>query len=200
MEASKANGSGNNGSDVAALEESVRRYLTYVANPETLVDHDKVAEIEASLDATVDLIARLRLHAELERAKNPDASALRDDFIRDARKWAAANSVPHSAFSTLGLDSDVLRKAGLLLSPGRATQRRRRTAGAAPSTILIEEWIGTRTVPFTIRDAMNGTGFTQVTVSKVFEDLVSQDKLVRTGPDPRHEGRGRSPMCFNRPI
>jgi hypothetical protein len=200
MASTEATGSENNQTDAAAVEESVRRYLTYVANPETLVDHDQVAEIEVSLGATVDLMARLRLYAELERAKNPDAGELRSNFIRDARKWAAANSVPSSAFLTLGLDDDVLRKSGLLGRPAPAAPRRRRSTGTASSTTLIEEWIETRTAPFTIRDAMSGTGFTQATVAKVFEELIGQAKLVRTGTDPRHEGRGRSPMCFSRPA
>src|SRR5688500_1460559 len=110
-------------------ESAVRRYLVFLKDPSTLVDGAKVRELQARADAAEDPIERLRATAALHKARNPDASGVRDGFVRHAREWAESNGIPVSAFREFGIPADVLRAAGL--GPAATHPRRRRRNGTS---------------------------------------------------------------------
>ena len=95
-------------SDVVEPEGAVRLYLTWLEDPQQLVDRTKIESLQAQYDTSKDPIERLRLLGQLERARVADASQLEADFVRLAGSWAEENDVPGSAFRTLGVADDVL--------------------------------------------------------------------------------------------
>ena len=57
-------------------EDVVRRYLNYLGDPSSVIDHDRVNEVQEQLSSTDDQIERLRLESELDRAQSTDGEAI----------------------------------------------------------------------------------------------------------------------------
>jgi hypothetical protein len=102
---------------VDVKERAVRRYLAYLADPEAAVDDDRVADLIVKLEQqfvnTSDPIVKLRVRSSIERARRPDRAALEADFARYAYEWALANDIVPAAFRSMGVDPELLEKAGL---------------------------------------------------------------------------------------
>jgi hypothetical protein len=98
-------------------ERAVRRYLVFLANPEAPVADElvsgEVAKLEKRLATTNDPIAKLRLQSNIERIQRPDRQSLEADFVANAGEWALANNIVPSAFRSMGVDPELLEKAGL---------------------------------------------------------------------------------------
>jgi hypothetical protein len=185
-------------------ESAVRRYLEFLADPSSLVDHEAVASIEAELAITGDPIAKLRLYSRLEHARAADGEAAKLAFIVHAKSWAEGEGITVTAFSHLGVPDDVLRAAGFLGS-GRARARsarpspgddQKRARARAVSTEQIKVHVLGRQGSFTLSHVMDDVGGSPLTVRKAVEELVQDGKVRRLGPDPAHAGRGRAPIVY----
>ncbi len=124
-------------------ERAVRRYLVFLANPQASVDDDlvsgKIAQLEKEFASTDDPIDKLRLRSSIERVRRPDREALEDDFVANAFEWALANNIVPGAFRSMGVDPELLQRAGLgdgdaALTPKRGLGQRTRTSGRQTST------------------------------------------------------------------
>ena len=62
--------------DTTNPEAAVRRYLNYLSDPTSVIDHDRVEEVQAELSATDDQIERLRLESELDRVRSTDGESV----------------------------------------------------------------------------------------------------------------------------
>ncbi|MBM3684751.1 MAG: hypothetical protein FJW83_09490 [Actinobacteria bacterium] len=185
-------------------EDAVRRYLQYLADPDSAVDQAVVARLEADVAAATDVIDRLVALSQLRAARNVDESTLRDAFVRHARTFATERGVDAAAFLTMGVQPQTLREAGFDVGgvPTTPTRTRRpvptRTRARRPSVQAsrIAEGLAGRTTEFTLGAVMAEFGGTPVTVRKAVEGLVEAGRAERLGPDPAHRGPGRAPVRF----
>lgn len=189
-------------------EDAVRRYLAWIDDPRTAVDEDAVAAAEKAFAGAGDPIAKLHAAAAAERARTGDADALTSRFVAHARAYADAEGIPVGAFRTLGVDDQVLARAGFELPVGRgrgpAAPARRGGAGlsAAPRSPQVgagrlKEVAGRMAGPFTLSQlAEEAGGGSPATVRKAVEELVAEGRAANLGPDPDHRGPGRVPTRF----
>jgi len=185
-------------SDIHEPEGAVRLYLTWLEDPQQLVDRTKIESLQSRYDTSKDPIERLRLLGQLERARVADAAQLEADFVRLAGSWATENDVPGSAFRTLGVSDDVLAAAGLG-SGGRG--RRSRSSGRARrakavSTETLSAWMLERKGPFTVADVTGAAGGSPMTAKKALDELIDAGKVERLGPVADWRGRGRAPTAY----
>ena len=185
-------------------EQAVRRYLEFLADPSSAVDGARVAELETALASSHDVIAKLKLHGELERARQGDVAELRSAFARHARAWAQRNDVSVEAFRALGVSDIALAESGFDL--GRSVVSRARSAPVARaarahrssnvSAKTIREAILGRSGTFTLARVMAEAGGSPGTIRKVVDELEASGLVHNEGADPHHSGRGRSPHLF----
>jgi Bacterial regulatory proteins, gntR family len=186
-------------------ESAVRSYLVALDDPTKLVDESKIADLEAALKRASDPIDKLKAMAELERVRNVNVVTYRLAFIQHARQWAAEHDIPGSTFRTFGVDDGTLRAAGPLGRPARTSSdgpRRSRASGGKRSSSVsarqIKAHVATRTGPFTLSDVAAAVGGSPMTLRKAIGELVSEGVVDRLGTDPKHIGRGRSPIVYTR--
>jgi hypothetical protein len=187
-------------------EESVRQYLLYLEDPTKLVDHDEVERLRAQVDDAGDPVARLLAITALEKAQQVDGGRFRADFVRHARAWAEEAGVSASAFQKLDppVPDDVLEDAGFDVGPRRATLRALRAPRPAPKAARsarvdadeLRAWMLGRSEPFTVSQAQQAVGGSQLTVRKVIDGLVASGQLIALGPLAGHGGRGKAPNSY----
>ena len=185
-------------------EQAVRRYVEFLADPSSAVDGARVAEFESALASSNDVIAKLKLHGELERARQGDVAELRSAFVRHARSWAQRNDVSVEAFRALGVSDIALAESGFDL--GRSNASRARSTPVARATraprstnvsaTTIREAILAVSGTFTLARVMADAGGSPGTVRKVVDELEADGRVRNEGADPHHSGRGRSPHLF----
>lgn len=178
----------NNATDAVAPETAVRMYLTYLQDPESLVDNDELASLEKEVAAAHDPIERLIAMAALHRARQADPSAIIDGFTRNARAWAEAEGVPESAFREMGVPDDVLRAARFgkgRAGRGKSGATRRPKMGAAQ----LKEAIVALDGPFTIRDVSERIGGSPITVKATLAALEREGKIRTAGEKAGSRGR-----------
>ena len=194
------------GSDGALgdAEDIVRRYLTYLEDPDQLVDAGEVGALEEAARSAAAPLDKLKAFAALDRARSPSTVRARSEFVRVARDWAEREDIPASAFRQLGVGDDVLREAGF----GGAARRRGGRGGRRPvaatgrqrarpvGTGQIEAWVLGRTEPFTTSDIARGAGGSPVTIKKVLDELVASGKVDKLGPVKDWASRGRVPIQY----
>lgn len=189
-----------------AAESAVRRYLEFVADPSSAIDHGRIARLEGELASTSDVIAKLKLHAELARSKEGDVAGLRSAFALHAKGWAQRNDVGLDAFRALGVNDIALAEAGFDLGRGGHAPKVRPAAAApklarAPraatvSSNEVRDNMLSRTDPFTLASVMADVGGSLGTIRKVVDELVESGKVRNEGSDKSHTGRGRAPHLF----
>lgn len=185
-------------------EDAVRRYLEFLADPSSAVDGRRVAELERQLADSTDVIAKLKLYGDLDRARQGDVAELRSAFARHARAWAQRNDVGVEAFRALGVSDIALAESGFDL--GRSTASRSKAAPSvkparAPrssnvSASTIRSAILARSGTFTLARIMSDAGGSPGTIRKVVDELEATGKVRNEGADPDHSGRGRAPHLF----
>jgi hypothetical protein len=205
-------------------EAAVRRYLEFVRDPATARDQVSIDRLTRQIEEANDVLERVRLLSELERANQADGAELLQGFVRHARRWAAANRITVGAFRSMGVSAVVLAEAGFDLghgtiaersgtpavrstlglpgSPGEARVRLRRPpskplAPAVPSA-TIEQWMLNTNGAFTLLDAMREVGGSPMTVRKVADRLVGRQVLRSLGQVATPGARGRAPERFER--
>ena len=202
-----------NAAEHVQQEEStgaVRRYLEFVADPETARDPDLIALLEAKVAEETDVIARLRLLSDLDRAKQVDGTALLEGFVRHGRAWATANQITIGALRAVGVPPVVLAEAGFDLGHGsihdRAARRpkpatrapsRQRASGTNVAGTVVKQWARQQPGMFTMAEAMVATGASLMTVKKAITELVEEVALLSHGHISRPGVRGRAPEHFS---
>jgi len=192
-------------------EDALRHYLQFLADPQGLVDDERIKELETEIESTSDPIAQLRAHSEVAKLKNVDEEALRAGFIQHARAWADANDVTVEAFRRMGVPEADLKAAKLTGNERRARRtppasvngHGRPAAGEVQkrkprvSTESIVEVIPAQG-EFTVRSVAERSGASDGTVRKVIDDLVAQGEVLEAGTAKTAGTRGRAPLAFRR--
>lgn len=191
--------------NMADAELAVRQYLTFVEDPDKLVDPGEIERLEKAAGAADDPLAKLRAIGALEKARSVDGAAYRADFVRLAKGWAEQEGVPVVAFSRLGVPDDVLVEAGLLAGRGRGTRGRprRRLEDGAPrqrAKPVPVETIKSK-VPdgkFTVRQLEELSGGSPATVRKALAELIDAGSVEELGSATDWAGRGRAPIVYQK--
>ena len=181
----------------ANAESSVRDYLMWLENPESLRDEAAIAEARRAVDAATDPIDRLKAISNLKRTEQVDGSHLRSAFLAHARSWAGANDVTVDAFREIGVPAQDLRDAGFSV-PGRSSGPASAAKGGTRRRRVSPEAIRSAVPPraFRIADLEAASGASTATVRKVVSEMVAAGEIVDLGPDPDHQGRGRAPSVY----
>jgi hypothetical protein len=186
-------------------ESAVRRYLGWLDDPASVVDHDAVTRAEEAFAAASDPIDRLHAAAARERAKAADVESITAAFETHARAYAEAEGIPLEAFRTLGVSDEVLARAGFAVrtSGGRRSRARRAGSGAAGSggrqTTVTQVKAVADQMPkrFTLAQLADKVGGgSPATIRKAVEGMVTDGRAVRIGPDQDHTGTGRAPIIY----
>lgn len=186
-------------------ERAIRRYLAYLEDPRSAVDDEHIAELEKQFETTVDPIAKLRVLSDLERATLPNADQLETDFVRHAYQWATENKIAPNAFRALGVDPELLKKAGFsrqeikhnATGTGlKALSRPKRPVRAPVRIDRVVEIVRNQSDTFSIRDISNQSGATPATVSKAVSALLHSGELRESGPLPNQRSRGKIPTGY----
>jgi hypothetical protein len=187
-----------------AADEAIRLYLRLVNEPDTLVDKERIAELQQQAEGATDPLERLRAYGELERLQSVDDKRIRADFVRHAKAWAQANGISAEAFKQMNAAVADLRAAGLLGKRGASPKRA--ATPAAPgevrkrkprvSTQAIEEHVPA-SGQFTVRSVAEASGASDATVRKFIDDMISRGEVVEDGTASTGT-RGRAPLAFRR--
>lgn len=188
-------------------EQAVRRYLAWIEDPDSAVDHEAVEAAETAFAAATDPIAKLHAAAARERAAAADVSAIEHDFVVHAKAYADAEQIPPSAFEALGVGADVLKQAGFAVAGPRG--RRRSASSPAPirssgapraaqvSVAAIKSVAVQMPKQFTLGQlADKAGGGSPVTVRKAVDELIAEGRAAKLGPAPDHQGPGRAPTLY----
>ncbi len=184
-------------STASPAEQSVRNYLNFLADRTQSKNAKEIARLEALIASTSDQIERLRLFASLEETRRPNIDLLVANFVRDAKDWAEAESIPAVAFLQLGVSEAVLHKAGI--GKGRRSTARRRSAVSATRRVSVEDikvWALEQSDDMTIKDVTVSLGGSLVTAKKALYELVADGSVAPIGPAPDRKGPGRAPARF----
>jgi hypothetical protein len=184
----------------SSAEAAVRRYLSWLDDPSSIVDAEAVAEADAAFTAATDPMARLHAAADRERASATDTAALEAEFIAHASDYAAEADLPVSAFSAVGVSDDLLRRAGFSL-PGtrakRSAARGARTARASQVSVSDIQRVAIEMADeFTLAQLAEKAGGSPATVRKAVSELMIEGKVLDIGPDRNAGGPGRAPTLY----
>ncbi len=201
---------------IETKERAVETYLAFLENPEA-VDQELIAELESQFSVADNPITKLRVLAEIERVRTSDRVALEDGFILHASAWAAENSIPPTAFLALGVDHEVLVKAGFQAVPGAQSkqagtgksskgtserssttlnQKQRRPRAKSVNGETVEKLILAATEPFSVRDIVEVSHATNATVSRVVGWLVAAKQVEKIGLLAPQGSRGIAPAGY----
>lgn len=182
-------------------EDTVRRYLTSLSDPSQLVDQDRITKLQKKLDSTSDPLERVKLHNELEQAKQPANDGLEEEFVKVAKPWSDEQGVTAEAFVAEGVKPAVLRRAGFAVK-GRAGSRstggtRQRRQGPRVSKDHVVEHVtgAMKGKRVTKKDIENATGGSTNTVKQATDQMVEAGQLTNVGKAD-HSGPGRAPDLF----
>ncbi|MDQ3524959.1 MAG: hypothetical protein M3451_07895 [Chloroflexota bacterium] len=186
-------------SDVIDPEMAVREYLLFLENPEQLVDHESIESLKTAVNSATDPIEKLKALARLEKAQQPAEGSYREAFIGSVKAWAETNSVPTSAFLSMGVERSVLRDAGLLGSSRPASSRSARRPSTRSTTVDdIKRGVMARQDAFTLATIAADVGGSPMTVRKAINEMIETGHVEREGPKPDWSGPGRAPILFRR--
>lgn len=175
-----------------ANDDAVRNYLLALNNPDALKDDSKVEELEGKLNDTDDPIERVKIRAELDRARAVDPEQYEADFVGAVKQWAKDNNVTPDALRAEGVSDDVLGEAGLV-DIRRTSKRSTRSRVSGEE---VQDAIRSRGDKFTVSDIEDVTGASSGTVRKYVNSLVDEGVIKELGEDDSWEGRGRPPTVY----
>ena len=170
-------------------DTAVRNYIQWLTDPQSMRDDEAIAELEARI-AEADPIEALTLHTQLAKLRVVDGEPFIKAFVENAKAWADANNVDVRAFREVhDVPAPVLRDAGFenVRRPSTTRVTKEDVVASVPKTGL-----------FTVRDLENLSGASTVTVRETVQALV-EDKVIQSrGIDPKHDGRGKAPVRYER--
>ena len=180
-------------------EDAIRLYLTFLSDPEKLIDRAVLKKLESAVETAKDPVEQLIARGALDRARNIDGNEQRDEFIRIAKAWADSERIPVSAFVQMGVPADVLDAAGfdvpgMRKRAGKASgpSTRRRSVGSAE----IREYVMAQRQTFTTGGIQGHVGGSPGTIKKVLDEMVTAGTIARLGPVPGWANRGRAPYQY----
>lgn len=200
-------------------ERAVQTYLAFLENPGA-VNRELLADLENQFSVAGNPIIKLRVLAEMDRIRAGERMALEDDFVRHASAWAAENAIPPTAFLALGVNEEVLTKAGFTIEPNALSgqgaakkpssksskQASKRSASFDRSVgkpraksvngETVEKLILAATEPFSVRDIVAVSHATNATVSRVVGWLVAAKRVEKIGLLPPQGSRGIAPTGY----
>jgi len=187
-----------------SVDETIRQYLSFVADPNSLVDQAKIAELEATAEGTSDLIARLKIYSELVALCSVDVDDIKAKFIKNAAAWAKANGVSAEAFRRMNVPEEVLRAAKIVAgAPKKAATRRvvvePHADGAQRRTRIPIERIREHipaTGDFTIKSVAEASGASDATVRKLILELKERREVTEVGTERAPGARGRGATVY----
>lgn len=180
-------------------ENSVRRFLLLLSDPDALRDEVAVQQLREKLAEASDPLDRLSLFSAIERARNVDTHGIRAEFHRDARAFAEMHSIPASAFAAMGVSREDLRAAGLLGSPARHPTRETGPSRRSGRRLSVDDVLAAvPSEPFTIKQLEEISGASTLTVKKTVDMMLAAGSLAPMEPDPEHSGPGRAPRRYVR--
>jgi hypothetical protein len=183
------------------VDETIRQYLRYVSDPNSLVDRDKVSALEAAAERTEDLLERLRIYSELGQLSAIDVDAIKAKFIKHAGRWAKQNGISVEAFRRMNVPEDVLVAAKLQ----QKTKASRRVSISTPSNAVKRRTrVSTETIlglvpdtgDFTVKSIAEASGASDATVRKVIMELEEQRKITQIGTERSAGARGRGSAVY----
>lgn len=189
-------------SETPTPEAAVRRYLSWVDDPRSVIDEDAVARAESAFAAATDPLDRLHAAAAREHARAADVDRIAADFVAHARAYADAEGIPVEAFRALGVDDEVLARAGFDLpltgrGGGRARPAARASRGPQVSVSQLKSTAAGGPKRFTLSQlADRAGGGSPATVKKAVDELIADGLAAKLGPDPNHQGPGRAPTLY----
>lgn len=189
--------------DDTTPEGAVRLYLMYLSDPASLRDETEIKKLQGEVDKAKDPIDKIKALGALERAEAVDSSTFEEGFVSSAKAWAEGENVGLSAFRSIGVPDDVLRRAGFdMPSRGRGSGTRRQASGTrqrAKSVSLdsIKQHVRTTKGTFLLTDVQQGAGGSSATVRKAVEELIESGEVEKLGPVPNYSGRGRVPTQYS---
>ena len=189
----------------STADDAIRRYLEWnSAGREPVRDDARIAELERRAEQTDDVLEKLKVLSELERAQDDDSTnAVLQGFVDHGRDWAEQNQVTPEAFRRLGVPDSDLRDAGILARRGRPRGSSGRSSGGRSSgrrTRISRDDI-VAALPsgrFTKNDLVRASGASPGGVTAALDELVESGKVRKIGPDPDHASRGRAPLVYER--
>lgn len=191
-------------SETPSPEAAVRRYLSWIDDPRSVIDEDAVARADAAFASASDPIDRLHAAAARERARAADVDRIAADFVTHARSYADAEGIPVEAFRALGVDDEVLGRAGFALpltgrggGRGRPSARTTATRGPQVTVSTLKSTAAGGPKRFTLAQlADRAGGGSPATVKKAVDELIADGLAAKVGPDPGHQGPGRAPILY----
>lgn len=189
----------------SSAEAAVRDYLRAVADPGSLRDDDRIANLNGQIEGATDGLERLRLRQQLLDAQEPSVGRYEEGFVTHAKAWADETGVTAKAFADEGVSAAVLRRAGFDVGgPGGRGRGRGRPAGTSGdgsgrkrtrvTVAQVREAIPAGT--FTIKDLQEASGASPAVVRKVVSEEADAGRLKAQGSDPDHKGPGRAPVLY----
>src|SRR5215218_9273104 len=191
--------------DVPTAEAAVRQYLLWITAPDSLRDEGRIAELQATIDATSDPIEKLKAISALEDAKSVDGDRIRADFVAHARDYVAGEGIRVDAFRTMGVSDDVLRDAALLGGPpsrssgaGGSAGPRRKPGGnrRMPRLNLSDVEASLPEGDFKLSDFASSIDREVATTRNYLMRLLGDGKVVEVGEDA--SGRGKPAKIYRR--
>lgn len=180
-------------------EHDIERYMRAITNPKSLIDEDRIGELEGKLAEATSPLERLKLHSQIQELKSPSTDGLEDAFIEQAESWAAANNITAEAFLAEGVPADVLVRAGFKL---KARGRRKQITQIRPRAPRVSKETIREAIPasglFTIAQLVKSSGGTEATVRKTITEELEKGTVVEQGADESHVGRGKAPIRYER--
>jgi len=179
----------------AAADSAIRNYLTALRDPSALRDESKIAKLRKQLEASTDEIERLTLRQQIIDAETPPLDRYEEDFVANAKTWAANVGVTERAFIEEGVPPQTLRRAGFRVAGGRG-----RGKGARGRTRVRSEDVR-NAIPrgnFTIKQLQDATGASPAVVRKIVQEEEAAGRLSKVGTDKSNAGPGRSPSLYQK--
>lgn len=166
--------------DYDPKEQAVNNYLTFLHNPDNLVDQSHIDELQDQLQQASSPSERLKIQSEIQRFNNPDEDELLQQFKVHALEWAKEYEISASAFIQEGVSPNVLAQAGFDVDDSRSS-----------SVEEVVGWMHQQSGPFTVQQAMDATGASRNTVRKA----VNITNITPIG-EHKGEGPGRSATLY----
>lgn len=184
------------------VEDRIREYLkllgTRSARPKKVVDREAVDALRKRIAESDDPIEQLRLHTELERARQPrlpddaaEREELEEHFVAHAKEWADGEGISPASFTAVKVPADVLRRAGFTVG-GRS---RRGGGGGGPqrsSRIPMEDVLAAaRELPKTwpLKALATALDRDVATTRNYLKRLLDDGAVEEVGEDASGQGR-----------
>lgn len=197
------------------IEDGIRAYLDALGRPapKPTVDREAVRALRAQAKAEADPINKLRLLAQAEEAATPrvaeaeDLSGLEAVFLAEAAAWADEEGIPVTAFQALGVDDDVLRRAGFTVptggrkrAPGSTSSGQPSGAGGRAPRLDIDDVLGVAKDlghTWKLADLAERIDRDVATTRNYVHRLIADGKVEVVGDAPKEPGtRGRAPKLY----